>query len=53
MDRNRPLTAKEAFYVCLSMAGVAVAIGVILLLLFGCASRPCTMREWATSYNCK
>lgn len=41
---SRPVTAKEAFYLCMSFAGAAVAIGVILLLLFGCVGiqPPCS-----------
>jgi hypothetical protein len=35
-------------YVCLGLAFI-----VILYILFGCAEHQCTMREWATSYNCK
>lgn len=32
---------------------LAVAITVNLYILSGCATRPCTMDEWATRYDCK
>lgn len=32
---------------------LGIACAVIIALLAGCATRPCTMREWATSYDCR
>lgn len=40
---QRPLTSSETFAVCMAAAGVAVAIGTIVVLLFfttGCTTQP-------------